>query len=101
MGWIKINALLIALAALSLMGPVTVTLFFWWRAAETEAAELAARMDQIIEAERRADQARAELDQIEARADEILSTVEANDAILPDDLRDALERLRDLGAAHP
>lgn len=103
MAWIRTNALLLALAALALIGPVTVTLWFWWRAAEAEASDLAAQIAQVIAAEDRADQARAELSRIEARAAEILSTVENADAPLPDDIADALRRLRDTAIqdAHP
>ena len=51
MGWIKTHALILLLAVLATLGPATVTLFFWWRDARDEAAELAARVEQIIEAE--------------------------------------------------
>lgn len=101
MTWLKTHALLLALAALALIGPATVTLWFWWRAAETEAAELAAQVGQVIEAEARADQARAELTRIEARAAEILANLENADAPLPDDVAAALRRLRAAAAPDP
>ena len=99
MTWLKTHALLLALGLLAVLAPVTVTLFFWWQDAQAEARALAAQVDQIIAAEARADQARADLAEIEARAAEILTTLENADAPLPDDIRDAFERLRALGAA--
>lgn len=104
MNWIKTHALILLLAVLATLGPVATTLFFWWRGAEADLRAVNGRLDQVIEAEGRADQAREDLDAIEARVADILDETEAHDAPLPDDVRAALERLRATaagGTAHP
>ena len=60
-GWLKINALILALAALAITGPAAVLMFYWWQDARDEARELAVHVEQIGEAEGRADLARANL----------------------------------------
>ena len=103
MGWIKTHALILLLAVLATLGPATVTLFFWWRDARDEADELAARVEQIIEAEERADQARADLAQVQSELDAIQQFVEGQeDAPVPEWFTDAFSGLFDAaGVSHP
>ena len=94
MGWLRTNALILALGALViLMG-------LQWRDARQEVRALKDRIEQVINAEARADQARADLRMIEVEAETILETLEGRDDVpLPDDIRAAFERLRQLGTA--
>ena len=103
MNWIKTHALILLLAVLATLGPATVTLFFWWRDARDEAAELAARVEQIIEAEERADQARADLEDVQSELDAIQQFVEGQeDAPVPEWFTDAFSGLFDAaGVSHP
>lgn len=103
LGWLKTNALIIALGALAITGPAAVLMFYWWQDARDEAAELAARVEQIIEAEERADQARADLEDVQAELNAIQQFVEGqDDAPVPEWFTDAFSGLFDAaGAAHP
>lgn len=94
MAWLKTNALILA------MGALIILMGLQWRDARQKVRALNDRIDQVINAEARADQARADLRTIEAEAETILETLEGHDdAPLPDDIRAAFERLRQLGTA--
>ena len=102
-GWLKTNALIVALGALAITGPAAVLMFYWWQDARDEARALAARVEQIVEAEERADQARADLAEVQTELDAIQQFVEGQeDAPVPDWFTDAFSGLFNAsGAAHP
>lgn len=98
---LKSNALILALSALVVIAPLSVTFGFLWWNQRGELRELRREIRQIVAAEEIADQAREDLAEVEAAAEDIIDTLEGGeDAPLDPGIADAFERLRDL-VAHP